>query len=109
MIELILCSAATWRVAHLLSKEDGPFDIIYTIRKAAGAGFFGSLLDCFYCTSVWVALPFGIWQGNTIFEKIIYWWALSGIACLLEQVTNRTNYPQKNETITNSIPQYHED
>ncbi len=109
LIELILCSAATWRLAHLLSKEDGPFDIIYRIRKAAGAGFFGSLLDCFYCTSVWVALPFGIWQGNTIPEKIIYWWALSGIACLLEQATDNTNILKENETINHSITQYQED
>ncbi len=109
LIKLIICSAAIWRLAHLLSKEDGPFDIIYTIRKAAGAGFFGSLLDCFYCTSVWVALPFGIWQGNTIMEKIIYWWALSGIACLLEQATNKTNHHKEKETKNHSIPQYYED
>jgi hypothetical protein len=109
LIELILCSAATWRLAHLLSKEDGPFDIMYTIRKAAGAGFFGSLLDCFYCTSVWVALPIGIWQGNSLADKILYWWALSGIACLLEQATNKPIYSKKNESNTYPIPQYHED
>ena len=61
--------------------------MIYHIRRAAGAGFFGSLLDCFYCLSIWIALPFGIWLGNSFWEKILYWLALSGAACLAEQLT----------------------
>jgi hypothetical protein len=99
MIVTLVC----WRVTHLLNKEDGPFDIIYLLRKKAGAGFFGSLLDCFYCVSVWVALPFGLWQGNTWWEKLLYWWALSGAACLLEQFS--TNKKNKG----NEIPHYKED
>lgn len=83
----ILSILATWRLTHLISKEDGPWDMIYHIRRAAGAGFFGSLLDCFYCLSIWIALPFGIWLGNSFGEKILYWLALSGAACLAEQLT----------------------
>jgi hypothetical protein len=83
----ILITLATWRITHLLGKEDGPFDVIYLVRKKAGAGFFGSLLDCFYCVSVWVAFPFALWQGNNWWQKLLWWWALSGAACLLEQAT----------------------
>lgn len=83
----VLSILAVWRLTHLLSKEDGPWDMIYRIRRAAGAGFFGSLLDCFYCLSIWIALPFGIWLGNNWWEKILYWLALSGGACLAEQLT----------------------
>jgi hypothetical protein len=83
----ILSILATWRLTHLISKEDGPWDMIYRIRRAAGAGFFGNLLDCFYCLSIWVALPLGIWLGHNGWEKILYWWALSGAACLAEQLT----------------------
>jgi hypothetical protein len=36
---------ATWRLCHLLAEEDGPWDIIFRIRKQLGQGFFGSLLD----------------------------------------------------------------
>lgn len=82
-----LCSLAVWRITHLLSKEDGPFDLIYLLRKKAGAGFFGSLLDCFYCVSIWTALPFGLLIGNNWIERILYWWAISGLACLLEKLT----------------------
>lgn len=84
----ILSGLAVWRLTHLFAKEDGPFDIIFRLRKAAGAGFFGNLLDCFYCLSIWIALPFGIWLGDGWGEKLLYWLALSGIACLAEQATS---------------------
>ncbi|MEP7142183.1 MAG: DUF1360 domain-containing protein [Ferruginibacter sp.] len=103
LFHFVLAVLATWRITHLLSKEDGPFNIIYRLRKKAGAGFFGSLLDCFYCVSVWVAFPFGICEGNNWWEKLLYWWALSGAACLLEQATTvrKNNDPD--------IPDYKED
>lgn len=100
---LILSILATWRLTHLLGKEDGPFDLIFLLRKKAGAGFFGNLLDCFYCLSLWIALPFGIWLGNDWPEKILYWWAISGAACLLEQATTA----KKNKE--HDIPDYKED
>lgn len=96
---------AAWRITHLFSKEDGPFDIIYLIRKKAGTGFWGSMLDCFYCSSVWVALPFGAGLGVSYEEKFLYWAAVSGAACLLEQAT------QKNDSVQEQslVPDYKED
>ena len=101
-LEMILIILAVWRLTHLLSEEDGPFDIIFIIRKKAGTGFFGSLLDCFYCVSIWIAFPFGMWIGENWWEKIIMWLAFSGAACLLEQATT------KNSRNTNK-PDYYED
>lgn len=103
----IVTALAVWRITHLFSKEDGPFDIIFTIRKKAGAGFFGSLLDCFYCTSVWVALPFGSWLGNGWEEKLLYWVALSGAACLLEQATAAKD--RNSDHNNHDTPDYKED
>jgi len=97
ILYLILSVFAVWRLTHMLSKEDGPFDVFYLVRKKAGAGFFGSLLDCFYCLSIWIALPFGIWLGTTWVEKILVWLALSGAACLLEQGTTKSNEPPKTD------------
>ena len=99
----IICSLAVWRITHLLSKEDGPFDIIFLMRKKAGAGFFASLLDCFYCVIIWVALPFGILLGNDWIEKFLFWLALSGAACLLQQATTYK------ENKHNEIPDFKED
>lgn len=83
----VLTILVTWRITHLLSKEDGPFDIIFWVRKKSGNSFFGKLLDCFYCVSIWVALPLGIWLGQNWWQRILYWLALSGAACLIEQAT----------------------
>lgn len=83
----VLTTLAVWRITHLLAKEDGPFDIIFLIRKKTGSGFFGRLLDCFYCVSIWVALPFGLLQHVSLPMKLLYWAALSGGACILEQAT----------------------
>lgn len=98
----ILLSLTAWRLTHLLGKEDGPFDLVFRLRKKAGTGFFGKLLDCFYCLSIWIALPLGIWEGNTLWEKLLYWIALSGAACLLEQATSKTDN-------RDDIPGYKED
>jgi len=100
---LLILSLVCWRITHLLNKEDGPFDVIYLLRKKAGAGFFGSLLDCFYCVSIWIALPLGIWMGNGWIEKILFWWAISGAACLLEQATTAKKNNEED------IPDYKED
>ena len=101
ILYLILSVFAVWRLTHLFGKEDGPFDIIFFIRKKAGNGFFGKLMDCFYCLSIWMALPFGTWLGQTWIEKILVWLALSGAAALLEQATAKND--------SNNNPTYYED
>jgi hypothetical protein len=100
-VYFITSTLAVWRLTHLLVKEDGPFDIIFLIRQKAGYGFFVKMLECFYCLSIWIALPFGIWLGTIWLEKIIIWFALSGAACLLEQAITKNDFPDKTE--------YHED
>ncbi len=34
MTYLILSILATWRLTHLLSKEDGPFDLVFILKKS---------------------------------------------------------------------------
>jgi len=92
-----IVSLAVWRITHLLSKEDGPFDVVFKLRKQLGHGFLGSLLDCFYCLSIWIALPFGILLGNNWKEKLLLWLALSGAACLLEKATTKNEPPEPPE------------
>jgi hypothetical protein len=85
----IIILLAVWRVTHLIQAEDGPFDLIFKLRKLAGNGFFGQLMDCFYCCSVWVALPAGLWFGQGWLLKILLWLAFSGGAILLERATGK--------------------
>ena len=83
----ILGVLGVWRVTHLLQAEDGPWDVVSRLRRFAGQSVWGSLLDCFYCLSLWVALPFALGIGKTNKEKTLLWPALSGGAILLERLT----------------------
>ncbi|HEX6894957.1 MAG TPA: DUF1360 domain-containing protein [Bryobacteraceae bacterium] len=82
----IVAALATWRITHLIVREDGPWRVIVRIRRSAGAGFWGELMDCFYCSSVWVAAIFSFTLRPNLEEWILYWLGLSGSACLLERI-----------------------
>jgi Protein of unknown function (DUF1360) len=88
LYRFILGLLTVWRIAHLLQAEDGPWDIVVRLRRVAGNGFWGNLLDCFYCLSLWVAAPLAFLLGRSWPERILLWPALSGGASLLEQATN---------------------
>lgn len=89
---LLLAVLAVWRVTHLLNAEDGPADVFVRLRRLVGSGLLGRLMDCFYCLSLWVALPFAWALGGTTFERALLWFGLSGGAILLERATDRA-YP----------------
>jgi hypothetical protein len=81
-----LASLATWRVAHLLVEEDGPGDVVVRVRAKLGASFAGELMDCFACTSVWVAAQLSLTVVRRRRDAPVAWLALSGAACLLERI-----------------------
>lgn len=77
---------ATWRIAHLLAYEDGPWDVLVRVRVALGDGFLGRLVDCFNCVSLWVAAPIALAVGRGSLECTLAWLGLSGGACLLDRL-----------------------
>jgi hypothetical protein len=86
--EFILATLAVWRFTHLLVAEDGPFKLIVWLRAKAGSGFWGNLLDCFYCLSLWIAIPFAVLMGGSRWQKFLLWPALSAAAILLNRVAD---------------------
>ncbi len=83
----LIAALAVWRLTHLLTAEDGPWDVSARIRRAAGEGFFGPLLDCFYCLSIWIALPVAWVLHRDLIDGALVWLGLSGAAILLERAT----------------------
>jgi hypothetical protein len=88
LARVIIVGLAGWRVAALLSYEEGPWGVFEQLRRRAGVveidlgappdapaplpGFFGKLLSCVWCTSVWLSLIFwGLWEVH---------WYVPGIA-----------------------------
>ena len=78
---------AVWRVTHLLVAEDGPWNAFAHLRHAAAVVRLRRLADCFYCASIWIAIPFALliareWRGLAMCIP-----ALSGGAIVLERFT----------------------
>lgn len=68
-IEFVVLGLATWRIASLVTSEDGPFFIFKKAREIAGIvhddngeilvipeRFFALLLSCVWCFSVWCGI-----------------------------------------------------
>ena len=83
---VLLAALAVWRVTHLLHAEDGPFDCFVRMRTGLGEGFWGKLLDCFYCLSVWIAAPAALVLGNNWLQRCLLWLSLSAVAIFMERV-----------------------
>lgn len=99
-LRFVLAVLAVWRITHLLAREDGPWDRVARLRERAGDGFWGGLLDCFYCLSLWVALPFSPLLASDWPGRGLYWLALSGAAVLLERSRSGAVEPLIIETRT---------
>jgi hypothetical protein len=86
---LILGVLAAWRMTHLLNAEDGPWDLLVKLRRLAGNGVFGSVLDCFYCLSLLVSAPLAWLLGDGWKNRLLLWLAISAGAILLQKATSR--------------------
>ena len=85
---LIVGALVVWRITFFFHSEDGPWKVGVRLRRLAGNGFWGELLDCFYCLSFWIALPFAVVLGTDWRERLLLWPAFSGAASLLQKLTH---------------------
>ena len=84
---LLVGILVVWRLTHLFYGEDGPWNLMARLRHGVGQGFWGSLLDCFYCLSIWIAIPFAYVLGERWKQRLLLWPALSGGAILIERLS----------------------
>jgi hypothetical protein len=94
---LTLGVLAVWRLTHLLNAEDGPGDVLVRFRRKVGNGFWGSLLDCFYCLSLYLAAPFAIAIGADWRERLLLWPA---VFCWRD---SRRRSPRRERRITRTL------
>lgn len=88
LARVIIVGLAGWRVAALLSYEEGPWGIFEWLRRRAGVaeidlgaspdapapapGFLGKLLACVWCLSPWVAVIFwGLWEVHWYIPGVV--------------------------------------
>jgi hypothetical protein len=89
MFYWFMSALGVWRVTHLLALEDGPANLVVRLRTILGESFWGTLMDCFYCLSLWVAAPAALLLTRSPCEWPLAWLSLSGAACLLEQFSGK--------------------
>lgn len=87
---LVVGVLVVWRATHLLHAEDGPWDLMARLREAAGTGFWGGVLGCFACLSLWISAPVAAFLGADLFERLMLWPAMSSGAILLLRATEPT-------------------
>ena len=85
--DFIVATLATWRIASLLTREDGPYGLFSRLRGSGSEPGPRGALHCLYCTSIWVAAPLTGFVAPWSARSIVIWLALSGGACLLDRAT----------------------
>lgn len=80
----VLGVLAVWRVTHLLHVEHGPWGVFAKGRAAAGRLGLGELVQCFFCLSLWTAVPMAMWLVPGWGARVVTWLALSAGAILIE-------------------------
>jgi hypothetical protein len=84
-----IASFATWRLSHLIAREDGPFGLIVRLRLRLGDGVLGRAMDCPHCLSLWLAMPFALLLADRPLSWIAAWLAIAGAASLLQHLIDR--------------------
>jgi hypothetical protein len=74
--------------------EDGPFALIARLRRLAGDGVLGQMLDCFYCLSMWSAALIAFPLAKSALHYFYLCLALSAGAILLESLAHRHGNPE---------------
>jgi alkylhydroperoxidase family enzyme len=82
-----VASLALWRATNLLAEEDGSWKSIARVRASLAGTAAGRVIHCFYCLSLWVALPVAILLSDGWIGLFVQWPALSGAARLFHRVT----------------------
>lgn len=100
----LILGLATWRISSLLVHEAGPGDVFVKLREGVGFthdannhkviipdGFWGGVLSCVWCCSLWVGVGwvifYAILPGLAVWTALVF--ALSTVAVLVECVTEK--------------------
>lgn len=93
-VDLVILLLACWRLAHLITRDDGPGRLLAATRERIAGddpadGSLGQLVTCPYCMGMWVGMLLAgcyyQWPRPTVAGCLAF--ALAGGVSLLEQLT----------------------
>lgn len=86
-LTFVVLSLAVWRVARIIVAEDGPFDLLATLRERSGIlkqrTWIARGFMCVACISFWLGLIVAILWFGFSFESMFYGLALSAVSVIL--------------------------
>lgn len=83
-MEILLSTIAVFYITSMITEYDGPFSLFEKLRELSRE-YRGFNLDCFFCTSLWISLPFALYLTSGI-NVVVYWFALAGGAVVINEV-----------------------
>src|SRR5262249_51768725 len=83
----MIAALATWRLAFLLARERGPWDMFGRFRRGLADGAASQLFSCVKCVGLWVAVPFAFFVCREWLELVVVWLALAGVTALIDEWT----------------------
>jgi len=100
-MRFLIYALATWRLAHMLAAERGPYDVLGKLRAACGVGYeadgsivaeteAAQLATCVWCSSVWLAAGLGLarWVWPALGDGLAGILAASTVAVFIERQIN---------------------
>jgi len=82
-LDILILALAAWRLAYLITRENGPYDVAGRFRSRFPLG---GLTSCIYCASVWTALATYLLY-MTPAQPLVIVAAISGAALMLASYT----------------------
>lgn len=101
LVKLVVGGLLTWRLASLLTSEEGPFGIFDWLRGVVSdydpddeemrpRSELGRLLECLWCLSLWIALPVSVLLFYpSIIKIVVMVFAISALAILVDSEVKR--------------------
>lgn len=84
-LDLAVLSIASWRLAYMATRENGPWRVFARLRTLTTIG---GLLECVYCASVWTAAGMLLlWTIGGLAQVFVMVLALSGVGLMLASWT----------------------
>lgn len=98
LVAILVSGLAVYRIAQLVSLDDGPLQIFAKIRLFFGkrakprnaAWHVAEGLNCPYCVAVWVSFPAALYLEHANFwEFLVTWGAIAGVQAFLQSYSDK--------------------
>lgn len=82
--EAVLSVLAVWRLARLVARERGPFDLVSRLHVAAAETPLSMGLACVHCLAIWLAAVPAALLAPGWAAGLLLWLAVAGGASVIE-------------------------